>query len=670
MKISTIQHDVETNLNSGTRFSIDNSAHLFRLLSDKLYADKPRAVLRELMANALDANPDGQFWVSLPSRLEPMLSIRDFGPGLSREFMETSYTRVGFSTKTDDDGQVGGFGIGRLAALSYCDAYTVVSIQNGIKSTYAVYKNEEGVPEVVLADEQPTDETNGLEVRVPIREADQTTFRNTTQDLLRWFPAGSYKAFGVEVEPETFEDKGAFIILNTAPWHYLVKMGPIAYQIDWSIVGVEQPLPKTIVPVFGIGDLELAPSRETLSYDKRTIAKLQAWFTATATTIASTLADELRALDPIPRLKRMQQLTNSGMLPVFDAWHKAEGHRKEDADGLKNDPKYKAKWGRFVEDELESLVVPFRTRVRSKVYKRGHGWRLDDHDHITESYRITDPNVLDTSTFIVHDLLDKHAPRIKDRLATIHVQDRVVMFEAPSVEAVEAYLPVSVTLLSELEPPDKERKKLSADAVVFYCQEGRYGEWTRTYDPPTSGLWVPFFASSVETCPIPNVGWRELIDGWAGGEIVYGLSKRAQKELLDDDWTRLDVHFQNQVQAHLADPKMLASINAQRLWETMKDDRTAAFAWRYPLIPEIDALKLDYDYEPRRARQLMNLAERGIIKLPEVKDPYKIGKSLARAKKKTGMLEHFLGLLNASRYLNVEDANNKALIQHILKGKL
>ena len=68
-----------------TAFGIENNAKAFILLSDKLYTNKPYAIVRELSTNCLDAHKlNGQtrpFEVKVPTRLDPRFVIRDFGPG-------------------------------------------------------------------------------------------------------------------------------------------------------------------------------------------------------------------------------------------------------------------------------------------------------------------------------------------------------------------------------------------------------------------------------------------------------------------------------------------------------------------------------------------------------------------------------------------------------------
>lgn len=72
-------------------FQIKNTAKAFKLLIGNLYSDKVGAVVREISANAADAHisvkNQSPFEVCLPSRFEPVLTVRDFGCSMSHDFM-------------------------------------------------------------------------------------------------------------------------------------------------------------------------------------------------------------------------------------------------------------------------------------------------------------------------------------------------------------------------------------------------------------------------------------------------------------------------------------------------------------------------------------------------------------------------------------------------------
>ena len=109
------------------------------------YSNPILATIREVYANAVDANAENgldasSIVVSMPTSLNPNFEIRDYGKGLSRHDMFNLYTKYGKSTKRNDDKNIGGFGIGRLAPLSYSnDGFSITSFHNGEKRIYSLY---------------------------------------------------------------------------------------------------------------------------------------------------------------------------------------------------------------------------------------------------------------------------------------------------------------------------------------------------------------------------------------------------------------------------------------------------------------------------------------------------------------------------------------------------
>ena len=90
MKLHTAPQNeaVMSNVGEIGEFRIRNSAKAFNILSSGLYANKIRAIIRELSCNAVDSHvaagkSDTPFDIHLPNQLEPHFSIRDYGTGLN-----------------------------------------------------------------------------------------------------------------------------------------------------------------------------------------------------------------------------------------------------------------------------------------------------------------------------------------------------------------------------------------------------------------------------------------------------------------------------------------------------------------------------------------------------------------------------------------------------------
>jgi hypothetical protein len=270
-------------------FTIRASGKAFRALSSTLYSDKPMAVVRELLANAADIHAQiGNFnppLIHLPNTFEPFFSIRDYGTGLSVEQAETLYTTYFESTKENTNTQVGCLGLGSKSFFAYTDSATVLSFFNGTKYTYNVFLGNGGIPSIALLGEEPTTEPNGLEVSVPVSPDDFETFRGKLE-----YAVSRHAIKPTVVGNDNYEPKNVKYIERNPLWAHresdnyrneiFAVMGGIAYPI--SLPEAETtPAQKSILGMnldlfFEIGQVDVAISREALSYDPETKAVILA----------------------------------------------------------------------------------------------------------------------------------------------------------------------------------------------------------------------------------------------------------------------------------------------------------------------------------------------------------------------------------------------------------
>jgi hypothetical protein len=283
-----------SNLDKGVQFGIHDTHKIISWIVDKMYADKISSPIREVACNAYDAHLiSGQtkpFRVILPTQMDPQLIIRDYGPGLSREFMETKFTQVGLSTKDQCDKQVGAFGAGRLSPFAYADMFVVTTRHLGWEGVYALARDEQYRITITLLSEGKTDQT-GLEVAMPIDAGDFHRFRERAEAMLAYFPDGAVDLIGGEIVKPTyfleFEDWAIPTVeyrsgggYNNWPKSRLV-MGPVVYDLDWDLVAQTQTAYTENYPHRGVeirvplGAVSLQPNREQLSYDERTRTYLE-----------------------------------------------------------------------------------------------------------------------------------------------------------------------------------------------------------------------------------------------------------------------------------------------------------------------------------------------------------------------------------------------------------
>lgn len=255
-------------------FSIKESAKAFSILSSSLYKNKIRAIIRELSCNARDsrvaAGFDENFYVHLPTRMEPEFWIKDEGLGLSHDDVMKLYTTYFESTKTTSNKFVGALGLGSKSPFSYTENFTITAIKDGSRGVYSAFINEIGVPSIVCLFTGPTEEPNGVEVRIPVAAKDHSTFSTEAVYVYNWFdvrPATNITLYYTYATKETYKE---YYSSNNST-NSIVLMGGVSYDFD-----MKEFIPTAVDIKFlfrvGIGDVDVLPSREGLQNTAKTKA--------------------------------------------------------------------------------------------------------------------------------------------------------------------------------------------------------------------------------------------------------------------------------------------------------------------------------------------------------------------------------------------------------------
>lgn len=277
-------------------FSIQFNSKMAKILSNGLYSDKIQSIIRELSCNAIDSHVESNranmpIEVHLPSQFEPWFHVRDFGVGLDHTQVISIYTVYGASTKTNSNQLIGQLGLGSKSPFSYVDAYDVTARKDGIERQYSMYKNEQGMPSVALLGEFVTSEPNGVTVKMPVKNEDIRRFSEKAVQVFTWFdvtptitgvssltiPARitAYQGDGWQLR-----QRGSYGYHSEPRNRPVALMGRVAYPLDANSIGdlsdaARIMLTLPLVLTFNIGDLEIAASRESLGYDKRTQLAIQ-----------------------------------------------------------------------------------------------------------------------------------------------------------------------------------------------------------------------------------------------------------------------------------------------------------------------------------------------------------------------------------------------------------
>lgn len=278
---NTNQAEISGNIVT-SNFTIKSSPAAFKILASGLYSNKIQSIIRELSCNARDshtaAGVDRRWNLHLPTNYEPYFSVRDYGVGLSHDEVVSVYTTFFESTKTDSDDYVGCLGLGSKSPFSYTDNFTITAIKDGKINLYTAFIDNTGCPAVAHLSSDTTEQSNGVEVRFAVNTKDFATFASEAQQVMQWFdirPDSNVTFYASATNVVNLIDDINVETHNTRIGSPVAIMGGVCYPIDINHPGLHQYqyLLKTHLFVlrFDIGDLEVQPSREGLSYIPMTL---------------------------------------------------------------------------------------------------------------------------------------------------------------------------------------------------------------------------------------------------------------------------------------------------------------------------------------------------------------------------------------------------------------
>lgn len=194
------------------------------------------------------------------------------------------------------------------AAFSYTDSFNVVGYHEGRKKTYTCYIDETEVGKVALLSDEPMDaeDETGLEINIPVKSADNQMYVDKAKALAQMFSVrpmvDGQEVHALElVEGNDFENSwflvsrkhnptaSAYLINNTnqitpilSAGSLYILMGNICYPIPWDRVPNHfsyltryiQGRHHALVMRVDIGQVDIAASREALSFTQHTLATL------------------------------------------------------------------------------------------------------------------------------------------------------------------------------------------------------------------------------------------------------------------------------------------------------------------------------------------------------------------------------------------------------------
>lgn len=266
------------------KYGIVFNPKMVKILSDGLYSDKILAIIRELSANAYDShvaagNKHKPFEIHLPTTLNPLFYIRDYGTGLSEEDVDKIYTIYGASDKEDTNDQIGCLGLGSKTPFCYnTKSATIETWYNGVHYIYTAHLGNDGMPALSKLSEAPSSEPSGVKISLPVHSYDVQNFKHTAQKVFSYFavkPIIKGNVFTIQDIKYSFKKDTWGVREHGGPYNGAVAvMGNLAYPINFTDSNlnsdIKNALSSNIDLYFNIGDLDIEASREGLSYDSRT----------------------------------------------------------------------------------------------------------------------------------------------------------------------------------------------------------------------------------------------------------------------------------------------------------------------------------------------------------------------------------------------------------------
>ncbi|CAB4241793.1 hypothetical protein UFOVP71_331 [uncultured Caudovirales phage] len=541
-------------------FRIRNSAKAFNILSSGLYANKIRAVIRELSCNAVDShvaadNAGTPFDVHLPTTLEPWFAVRDYGTGLTHEQVTNIYTTYFESSKTNSNAFIGALGLGSKSPFSYTDNFTVTAIKDGRKGIYSAFINGEGVPSIALMMEEESTEPSGVEVKMSVNDRyDFDKFRSEARTVYTHFslrPVISGSDF--EFRDVEYEDKDIVPGVHSYSDSRSCRavMGNIAYPIDvpnaeTNLGEVAKLLACGLEMHFAIGELDFQASREGLSYIPSTITAIKAKLNAVNDSLTEVLAKEANAIANM--WDRAVFLVKKAEQPLWSA--AVQKYVTDTSFAMVNFPH--RSYARLVPFKLtvDGLAKKFNIAIRGFDKSRGqiactNLKSYNEHKQVmgkpTEYIATWDINISDSLFFVINDTKNGATERAKyhwrnskdvcqgrysDKVIVIEAADKTKPVKTKAFFHAIANPPTSRTMMASslLEKPRKD-SSVGKNVTIMVLQERGYGGYYREREM----VWKD--AGKADSFDKKDIHYYLPLSGYTL-ESKYGYS--SAKELKDD----------------------------------------------------------------------------------------------------------------------------------------
>ncbi|CCI88581.1 RIIA-RIIB membrane-associated [Yersinia phage phiR1-RT] len=485
MIIQTTDEVIMGNTGESKKFSIATSSKAFKILSSGLYKNKIRAIVRELSCNCIDAHKlngfTGAFEIQPPTQLDPRFVIRDFGPGLSPEDVMNLYTTYFASTKNNSNDFIGALGLGSKSPFSYTETFTITSSFDGeVRGYTAMLDKGEPVIVPVFVEKMTSEDQTGIEIVVPAKPHDIARWVDEIKYVLRPFAADSVKIKNSSLEVDHFGEFNEYLPIRSNDYEYsglYAVYGNIVYPLqetpgikkNWLNIRHQGAYIK-----FQLGTLDIAASREELSFDDITVKNINERLAVLSKTA---MEEDIKQFDEEINnraIYRGLRKFRSGSLPILAANNAVFGKNKVSYD--KMNMMYAVPASEFCNIGVVYEVVEFPRLLRIK-----------DKSSSAATTIVSLFNIENTSAYVVIDDDKKNRIRAVKSLYNMLRKHREKAFLTD--EQLEK-LPLINSRIIFIDPEDSSQLNLLPDLLklfegdkVLMFRTTELDEMTKEYRP-------------------------------------------------------------------------------------------------------------------------------------------------------------------------------------------
>lgn len=274
---------------------------ILEILRSRMYKNPIASICREISSNSRDANREAGNYSPIHIRFEDnemfesnaCVVFQDEGVGISPKRMADVFVNYGSSTKRNTNELTGGFGLGAKTPFSYTDVYSIITRFDGIEYTYmtAIENGKEG--KMFISSKQETKEKNGTQIIVPIEKDDRQKFEKEIYRATSfWDVKPIYENFQYKhdvTEEYSYKECKIFSSNDTGYYNNILTSGVyllidgIVYDIDRNMINTQNihDYDKNVIVLLGFktGELNISANRESVTYDKKTIKKINEVYT-------------------------------------------------------------------------------------------------------------------------------------------------------------------------------------------------------------------------------------------------------------------------------------------------------------------------------------------------------------------------------------------------------